>query len=142
MKNLILYFAYGSNMNPFRISSRCPGAYPLGPGILRNYKLTERLYADIDFQEGAAVFGFLYLITERNLQRLDSFEGYPQTYRRMWLDVEFEGEIFQAVTYEMTAETKLARNGKPYPEQYRQICSEGARCHRIKNQFTKRRKRA
>lgn len=49
MKNLILYFAYGSNMEPVRMAWRCPGAYPLGRAVLRNYKLTERLYADIDF---------------------------------------------------------------------------------------------
>ena len=52
MKNLILYFAYGSNMEPVRMTRRCLGAYPLGRAVLRNYKLTERLYADIDFLEG------------------------------------------------------------------------------------------
>ena len=35
----------------------------LGVGILRNYRLTERLYADIDFREGGEVHGVLYLIT-------------------------------------------------------------------------------
>ncbi len=139
MKNLILYFAYGSNMEPVRMTRRCPGAYPLGRAVLRNYKLTERLYADIDFQEGASVFGFLYLISERNLQKLDSFEGYPKVYRRMWLDVEFDGEVYPAITYEMTEATKLARNGKPYPEEYRKICSAGAKFRHVKNQFVKRR---
>ena len=142
MKNPILYFAYGSNMNPVRMGQRCPGATALGVGILRNYRLAERLYADIDFQEGAEVHGVLYLISERNLRSLDAREGYPKVYRRMWLDVEFEGEIYLAVTYEMTAATKAARDGRPYPEEYRKLCSEGAQFHHIKNRFTRRRKRA
>ncbi len=49
MKGPILYFAYGSNMNPFRMAQRCPGATALGVAIQRNYQIAERLYADIDF---------------------------------------------------------------------------------------------
>ena len=41
---------------------RCPGAFPLGMAKLPNYRLSERLYADIDFEEGAAVYGVLYCI--------------------------------------------------------------------------------
>ena len=140
MRTPILYFAYGSNMHPARMARRCPGAITVGVGILRNHRLTERLYADIDFQEGREVRGVLYLITEAHLRSLDAHEGYPKVYRRMWLDVEFDGVVYQAVTYEMTAETKAARDGRPYPEEYRMLCSEGARIHHVKNGFTKRRK--
>ena len=138
----ILYFAYGSTMNPFRMAQRCRGASALGVAILRNYRLAERLYADIDFQEGAEVHGVLFMISEQNLRSLDAREGYPKVYRRMWLPVEFNGETYLAVTYEMTAATKAARSGKRYPEEYRKICSEGARFYRVKNNFTTRRKRA
>ena len=123
MKTPILYFAYGSNMNPMRMAHRCPGAFAFGGGLLRNYRLVERLYADIDFQEGGEVYGVLYLITEQHLRSLDAHEGYPKIYRRMWLDVEFGGETYQAVTYEMTSAIKAARDGKPYPEEYRKLCS-------------------
>ena len=140
MKSPILYFAYGSNMNPVRMGQRCPGATALGVGILRNYRLAERLYADIDFCEGAEVHGVLYLISERNLRSLDAREGYPKVYRRIWLDVEFQGETYLAVTYEMTIMTKIARRGRKYPEEYRKLCSGGARFHKIKNPFTTRRK--
>ena len=140
MNELILYFAYGSNMNPARMARRCPGAVTVGVGVLRNYRLTERLYADIDFLEGGEVHGVLYLITPRHLRSLDSHEGYPKVYRRMWLDVEFDGVVYQAVTYEMTAETKAARDGMPYPEEYRALCSTGARINHVKNGFTKKRR--
>ena len=141
MKDLILYFAYGSNMNPMRMARRCPGSKVVGSAILRNYRITERLYADIDFQEGSSVSGVLYLITERHLRTLDACEGYPKIYRRIWLEVEYGGETYLAVTYEMSIETKAARDGKPYSEDYRALCSEGAKAHKIKNNFTKRRKK-
>ena len=140
MRTPILYFAYGSNMHPARMARRCPGAITVGVGVLRNHRLTERLYADIDFQEGREVHDVLFLITERHLRSLDAHEGYPKVYRRMWLDVEFDGGVYQALTYEMTAETKAARDGKPYPEEYRMLCSAGARYHHVKNAFTKKRK--
>ena len=102
MNNMFLYFAYGSNMNPARMAKRCPGAIALGGAVLLNHRLAERLYADIDFVSGATVEGVLYLISEANLARLDSFEGYPKVYRRLWLEVEFDGGIYQAITYEMS----------------------------------------
>lgn len=93
MNSLILYLAYGSNMEPVRMQKRCPGARALGAARLPNYRLTERLYADIDFAEGESVDGVLYLITDRHLRSLDAYEGYPKIYRRMWLEVEFNGEF-------------------------------------------------
>ena len=58
----------------------------------------------------------------------------------MWLDVEFQGETYLAVTYEMSAATKAARSGQKYPEEYRKFCSEGAHFHHVKNGFTTKRK--
>ena len=40
----------------------------------------------------------------------------------------------------MTAETKAARDGKPYPEEYRMLCSAGARYHHVKNGFHQKEK--
>ena len=140
MNTMFLYFAYGSNMNPARMAKRCPGAIDLGGAVLRNHRVVERLYADIDFEEGADMQGVLYVITEEHLRRLDRFEGYPSVYRRIWVDVEFEDCIYQAVTYEMAWQTKVARDRIKYPEEYRLLCSNGARVHNIKNNFTKKRK--
>ena len=138
MKNLILYLAYGSNMLPERMMRRCPGATALGVARLPNYRLTERLYADIDFAEGECVHGVLYLINERHLRNLDMYEGYPKVYRREWLEVEYRGESYTALTYEMSTATKIARDGQPYPEDYRKMCSAGARFYHVPNKFTQR----
>ena len=94
MNAMFLYFAYGSNMNPARMAKRCPGAIDLGGAVLRNHRVVERLYADIDFEEGSDMQGVLYVITEEHLRKLDRFEGYPSVYRRIWVDVEFEDCIY------------------------------------------------
>ena len=140
MNKMYLYFAYGSNMNPQRIASRCPGAVVVGAATLRDYKVTERLYADIDYEEGSEIQGILYLITDKHLNALDRFEGYPSVYRRIWVDVELGNETYHAITYEMSWETKIARNDMSYPEEYRAICSDGAKSYKIKNNFLRRQK--
>ena len=131
----ILYFAYGSNMNRERMEQRCSGAVDLGHAVLPNYRLAERLYADIDTAAGREVHGVLYLLTPVHLAMLDRFEGYPYIYRRSWLEVEWRGFVYKAVTYEMTLSTKMARRKKPFPEGYRQLCSSGADFHNIPNAF-------
>ena len=89
------------------------------------------------FVSGATVEGVLYLISEANLARLDACEGYPKVYRRLWLEVEFDGGVYQAITYEMSRRMKFIRCIKRYPEEYRKICSFGADYYGIKNNFKK-----
>ena len=67
MRSMVLYFAYGSNMNPARMAKRCPGAITLGRAKLPHYRLAERLYADIEFEEESELHGVLYCITENHL---------------------------------------------------------------------------
>ena len=49
-------------------------------------------------------------------------------------------KVAGTVTYEMAWQTKVARDRIKYPEEYRLLCSNGARGHNIKNNFTKKRK--
>ena len=81
------------------------------------------------------VHGVLYCISERELSILDTYEGCPHIYRRIWIEADCNGETFVAATYEMTPETKVLREGQPFPEDYRKICSVGAAFHRIPNAF-------
>ena len=155
MNGLYAYFAYGSNLLPERLFQRCPTAVPYAPAILPNYRLTERLYADVDYAPGEQVHGFVYLLRAHDVARLDRYEGYPQIYRRYTVDVILDdgyrrytvdvilddGTELPALIYEMTPKTKEIRNGLPYPEEYRKICREGANLHRIKNHFIRKRRR-
>ena len=139
MEGLYLYFAYGSNLLPSRMFRRCPRAIPVGPAVLPNYRIAERLYADVDYQPGGRVAGFLYLLRAADVAVLDRYEGYPAVYKRYTVDVYMDDTAYPALVYEMTGETKRIRDGKPYPEEYRRVCRDGARIHGIENNFTQRR---
>ena len=118
MNGLYAYFAYGSNLLPERLFQRCPTAVPYAPAILPNYRLTERLYADVDYAPGEQVHGFVYLLRAHDVARLDRYEGYPQIYLRYTVDVILDdGTELPALIYEMTPKTKEIRNGLPYPEE-------------------------
>ena len=77
------YFAYGSNMNPKRMTSRVGGFMNRNIGILTDHKLSfnKKAYSDgigyanviqtpQDFVEGV-----LYDLTESQINKLDGFEG-------------------------------------------------------------------
>lgn len=135
MNKRLLYFAYGSNMNPARAAARIPDAADFGAAVLPDYRIAERLYADIERAPGSCVHGVLYLVTESDLLALDGFEGSPDTYRRIGIEVLFGVERYPAQTYEMTSDAKRRRRGRAYPEDYRRICSEGAVLHGIPDAF-------
>lgn len=137
----VLYFAYGSNQATSRALERIPDAQDLGPAALRDYRLVERYYADIDYAPGAVVYGVVYLIGPEHLARLDRFEGHPAIYRRHWVRVEFGNTLAKALVYEMTKETKVRRHGLSYPADYRRLCAEGAQSHGLPDVFSRRRRR-
>ena len=138
----LFYFAYGSNMNPARIRARLPEARPVGKAYLCGWRLRERLYAGIQPHKGGRVEGVLYLVTQTELRRLDAYEGYPRVYRAKGVLVHIppsshdtpEGRVV-AMTYMMTEETRKEREGKPYPDDYRILCSVGARYWGVKDAF-------
>lgn len=133
------YFAYGSNMNCEQMAYRCPGAVKIDNGMLMNYALIERQFADIEFKDGSWVNGVLWEITEIDLHSLDRYEGYPKFYTRHLADIIFDGRKAGAVVYEMTPAARELRNGKPYSPEYRKICSDGAEMNGIENEFKIRR---
>ena len=137
-----LYFAYGSNLNPERMRRRIPDARPVGRATLRGWRLVERLYADIEKARGGRVEGVLYLVTPTELRRLDAYEGYPNVYNcvKVIVHAELMGNRatryrIPAFTYAMTPATRKARDGKPYPADYRIVCATGARYWGLPNAF-------
>lgn len=98
----VWYFAYGSNMDSERFEGRiCRNNIIWTTGKLNNYELVFNKiagdgsgYANIQSGERKIVYGVLYLLSERELQELDKYEGVPAHYRRMELNVETEeGEV-------------------------------------------------
>lgn len=123
----MLYFAYGSNMNRDQMAVRCPGAVPIGAGTLPGYRLVERMYADIDPDPDTEVWGVLWSITPTHLHALDRYEGYPRFYTRHRVRIRTGNHHLRpAIVYEMTEAAKRERNGLPFSDHYRGICSAGA----------------
>ena len=131
MSKETLYFAYGSNMDVEQMKNRCRTAELFCTAELKNYKLVERLHADIERSEGDSVFGVLFFIQSNDLRCLDAYEGFPNYYGRHIVEVETEHGNYHCIVYEMTSECKKSRDCEPYGSYYRQLCSDAAEYHKL-----------
>ena len=95
------YFAYGSNLNLEGMKARCADCVPAGTATLDDWSLTFRGVADIERLQGRRTYGALWGISDRDLERLDSYEGYPRVYRRRLVSVRVGEREVGALTYVM-----------------------------------------
>lgn len=109
----LLYFAYGSNMNPNQMSYRCPGAEEVGSVRLEGYRLAFRTngsgngVATILPEEGSYVDGVLWQISEWDEQYLDHYEGFPNLYEKESVTViNQDGQKQEVMTYTMNSPYK------------------------------------
>ena len=116
------YFAYGSNLNHRQLLECCPDNQLMFTATLQNYKLIfagwSRQWrggqASIKPFRGDKVLGAIYEISERDLRRLDKYEGYPDTYDRLKITVYRDtGESIEAITYIKLSQSEET---KPSPE--------------------------
>ncbi|MBI5836425.1 MAG: gamma-glutamylcyclotransferase [Candidatus Eisenbacteria bacterium] len=84
---MMLYFAYGSNMNWPQMQKRCPGAKFHCVAKLPNHRLafprTSVTWqgggvAGVVADSGHAVWGVVYELTQADLDSLDGYEGYKE----------------------------------------------------------------
>jgi gamma-glutamylcyclotransferase (GGCT)/AIG2-like uncharacterized protein YtfP len=125
------YFAYGGNLNQKQMLERCPDSKPKFIATLPNYKLVfvgwsrQRRggVASIKPFRGEKVLGAIYEVSDRDLRRLDSYEGYPN-YNRLKVTVFKEkGEPIEAITY---IKARQSEETPPSPE-YLAIIQQGYR---------------
>ncbi len=104
---MLVYFAYGSNMNPDHMARWVPEARAMGPGRLDGYRLAFTIYSS-GWQGGAAnlepdpsghVWGVLWTMSEEGMLSLDTYEGHPTFYRREELAVTGPEGPLEAWTY-------------------------------------------
>ncbi|MCX6009810.1 MAG: gamma-glutamylcyclotransferase [Chloroflexi bacterium] len=103
----VYYFAYASNLNRKQMTERAPDSKPKFIATLPNFKLTftarpgqQGGVASITPHRGEKVLGAVYEISERDLKRLDGYEGYPTVYDRRKVTVWTEtNEPTGAITY-------------------------------------------
>ncbi len=117
------YFAYGSNLNRKQMAERCPDSKPMFVATLPNYKL---IFVDWSRQwrggvatikplRGEKVLGGIYEVSEKDLRRLDSSEGYPASYQRLKVTVfDEDGNQVEAVTYVKSGRLEETQPSKEY----------------------------
>ena len=124
------YFAYASNLSLEQMLKRCPDAKPKFSAVLPNYKLIFSGWsrewhgstASIQPFRGSKVVGAIYEISEKDLQKLDRFEDYPNTYDHATIMVFNEDDVaVKAITY---IKRRQADETKPSPE-YLSIIRQG-----------------
>ena len=117
------YFAYASNLNRKQMRERCPDSKPVSVATLPNYKLVfvgwSRQWrggvATIRPFRGEKVLGAIYELSDRDLRRLDGYEGYPGNTNRLNINVfNDDGEAVQALTYIKAGHSEEAQPSSAY----------------------------
>lgn len=89
--DLTLYFAYGSNLSPRQMYSRCPSSRVFGVAYLHDHALVFRGnsprwngggVASLVRKDDHVVSGLLYVMKSKDLAKLDAYEGAPSYYQR------------------------------------------------------------
>jgi len=104
------------------MAERAPDSKPKFIATLPNYKLTftarpgrQGGVASIRPIKGEKVLGAVYEISERDLKRLDGYEGYPTIYDRRKVTVWTEtNEPIEAITYIKIDQSQEARPSSEY----------------------------
>ena len=147
----MLYFAYGSNLDPEQTQSRCPGAKVVGLAALRDHRLTFPRNSEtwgggtcsVQLAHGHAVWGVVYDLTEEHMQALDQFEGFVgpsnqhNLYDREQLTVELTRPDDGSFPRRVRAWAYVARPSNPTPpsRRYLDTILRGARHHRLPEEY-------
>lgn len=115
---------------------RCPDSQPRFRATLPNYRIVFSGWSrqwrggtiTIRSFRGGKVSGAIYEVSERDLRRLDNYEGYPRSSNRLNTTVfDEDSEPIQAITYIKTGQLEEAT---PSAE-YLSIIQQGYRDWRI-----------
>ena len=124
--HVLHYFAYGSNMNPSRVSERGLAVLEAAAGRLDGYRLTFNKmsrdhagagHANIEFSPGHHTEGVLYELAHfTEIHKMDPFERAPWNYGREVVQIEHAGGVTWAWTY--FANPAVLRPGLRPPDAY------------------------
>ena len=113
---MMLYFAFGSNLNQKQMKRRCRDSKYIGCYSLKNYKLVFRNYflgggvADVEKKKNSSVLGAIYKISKKDERELDIYEDFPKTYIKKYFRLLGKKVMF----YYMPKKTKHILPSKRY----------------------------
>jgi len=111
---------------------RCPDSKPMSIAALPNYKLVfagwSRQWrggiASIKLFRGERVVGAVYEVSERDLRRLDGYEGCPGNYSRLKVTVfDEDSRPFEGITYIKSGQLEET----PPSQEYLAVIQQGYR---------------
>jgi len=123
MEESVYYFAYACNLNKKQMRERASESKPMFVATLPNYKLVftgwsrqwRGGYATIMLSRDDKVLGAIYEVSDKDLRRLDSYEGYPRSCNRINVTLfDEDGNAVEAVTYVRTGRLEETQPSKEY----------------------------
>ncbi len=135
----MIYFAYGSNMDPAQMQARCAGSRTRGIGFLADHRLgfprwsdkRRHAVASIEACPGASVWGVLYDMTAEDWTCLNGHEGHlgaghaGNGYDIVAVDIAAAGAVVAAHTYVARPNPRRPRAGLT-SARYMQLLINGA----------------
>ena len=150
----MLYFAYGSNLDPGQMGSRCPGHRVVGLASLADHRLVFPRYsnswgggtASVQLAHGETVWGILYELTEAHLAALDEHEGFQEAgsqhnvHDREQMSVELVRPDDGSFPRRVLAAIYVARPSNPSPpsQRYLEAVLRGAEHHRLPDEYVEK----
>jgi hypothetical protein len=147
----MLYFAYGSNLDPEQMRQRCPQHRTIGVAALHDHRIAFPLYsqhwgggvASVVPAHGQTVWGVLHDITDADLAALDGWEGRKAAgdqhnlYNRESMTVELVRPDDGSVPRRVRAFVYVAHPANPSPpsRRYLDAILKGARHHRLPEEY-------
>ncbi len=99
---MLLYFAYGSNLNRAAMQRRCPEARAVGPAVLERHRFFVGIdgWGSVRPSPGNAVHGVLWRLTPRDIAALHAYELlHKGLYDVRHLPVRLGSRRVRAMTY-------------------------------------------
>ena len=100
---MILYAAYGSNLNKAQMKRRCPEASAYTAISLENWRLVFKGVADIEKNNNSNLLLGLYKITKHCEKKLDIYEEYPNVYKKHYFTKKVNGKKVYIMLYIMNS---------------------------------------
>ena len=136
----MFYFAYGSNMERVQLKRICPKAKFVAAAVLPDHELvfsgTSRMWgggiANIRDTAGKRVEGVVWEIAEVERKALDEYEGYPNLYVTMDVQVRTtSSKVVTAFAYVMANPGHEMPPSKPY----KRLLISGAEEHGLSEKY-------
>jgi|SRR6185369_11024260 len=151
---IVLYYAYGSNLDPEQMRALCPGHSVVGLAVLHDHRLGFPLYsnqweggvAGLIHAHGEKTWGVVYELTDADLESLDHQEGWKgpgnqhNLYEREVVTVELVRPDDGSAPRRLRAATYYPRVSNPSPpsRRYLDTMMRGARHHRLPEEYVER----